>query len=75
MISTHLGGDQVDLREAGGNLEIEVTGNGGNVTTIVGVQAEDLSRASLVADPHNAILDDASLLITQLTALGFDPFA
>ncbi|MDA7967239.1 hypothetical protein, partial [Ruegeria sp.] len=44
-----LNGAQVDIREVNGDLEIEVFGNGGNITTLVGVQAEDLSRANFLA--------------------------
>lgn len=70
-----LSGDHLALREVGGNLEIEVLGNGGNITTLVGIQAEDLTRSNLLADPNNSILDDSSPLFAQLTDLGFDPLA
>jgi hypothetical protein len=70
-----LSGDNLALREVGGNLEIEVLGNGGNVTTLVGIQAEDLTRSSLKADTNNSVLDDSSPLFAQLIDLGFDPLA
>ena len=66
---------QVEIREADGNLEIEVLDNGGNVTTVIGIQAEDLTRANLIADANNALLEENSSLISQLTDLGLDPIA
>ncbi|WP_211198707.1 hypothetical protein [Ruegeria haliotis] len=70
-----LSGDHVALREVNSNLEIEVLGNGGNITTLVNIQVENLTHANLVADANNPILDDNSFLITQLAELGFDPLA
>ncbi|WP_302477684.1 hypothetical protein [Ruegeria arenilitoris] len=42
---------------------------------MIGLQAEDLTRSNLEADPNNPILDDTGLLFEQLTELGFDPLA
>ncbi len=70
-----LGAGQVEIRETAGNLEIEVLGNGGNVTTLLGIQAEDLSLANFTADPNNALLEDGGSFILQLTDLGFDTIA
>lgn len=63
---------QIDIREADGNLEIEVLGNGGNVTTVFGLQAEDLKLENLTADSWNSVLDDGSELISQFIDLGMD---
>ncbi|MCA0906991.1 hypothetical protein LCM27_11370 [Ruegeria marisrubri] len=67
--------DQIDIREVDGNLEIEVLGNGGNVTTLAGIQAEDLTRDNFEAAPNNPLLEDDSVLFAQLTDIGFDPLA
>ncbi|MCG7522225.1 hypothetical protein [Ruegeria sp. Ofav3-42] len=65
--------DQIDIREIDGSLEIEVLGNGGNVTTQVGLQAEDLTRSNLEADSDNPILEDDVLLFAQLSEFGLRP--
>ncbi|MBO9475447.1 hypothetical protein J7413_18020 [Shimia sp. R10_1] len=70
-----LNDDQVAIREVDGALEIEVLNNGGNITTLSGLQAEDLTRDNFAASPNNPILDDASELMAQLSALGFDTLA
>jgi hypothetical protein len=71
----NLSADQIDIREVDGNLEFEVLGNGGNVTILAGIQAEDLTRDNFEAAPNNPLLEDESLLFTQLTDIGFDPLA
>lgn len=63
---------QVDIREANGDLEIEVLGNGGNVTTLRGIQAEDLTLDHFEAAGWNSIVDEDSPLIGQLVDLGMD---
>ncbi|WP_422051010.1 hypothetical protein [Shimia sp.] len=68
-----LSGDQVDISEVDGNLQIEVLNNGGNVTTFTGLQAEQLSLGNFTASPNNSILDEAGLLMAQLSEYGFDP--
>lgn len=67
--------DQIAVREADGNLEIEVLGNGGNVTTVLGVQAEDLNIQNFSADAYNNLLDDDGAFISSFVELGFDSIA
>jgi len=67
-----LNASQIDIREADGNLEIEVLGNGGNVTTISGIQAEDLTLSNFSADSWNGLLDEDGALATHLVDLGMD---
>jgi hypothetical protein len=57
-----LAAENVSITEAGGDLLIEVLGNGGNITTLQGVQAED----------WNDIIDPNGALIQQLVALDFN---
>jgi len=62
----------VSVTEADGDLLIEVLGNGGNVTRLQGVQAEDLTLANLTADSWNNITDQDQALIQSMIDLGFD---
>lgn len=62
----------IAITEENGDLLIEVLGNGGNVTTLDGVQAEDLSLANLTADSWNTITDPNSALVQSLADLGMD---
>jgi hypothetical protein len=64
--------EQVNVREADGNLYFEVANNGANSTALVGLQAEDLSLSNLTADGWNSVLTPSSQLMDQLVELGFE---
>ncbi|MBT8169507.1 hypothetical protein [Falsiruegeria litorea] len=66
-----LAAENVSIREADGDLLIEVLGNGGNITTLNGIQAEDLILRSVTAEDWNEITDLGGALIQQLVALDF----
>ena len=42
------------------------------MTTVFGLQAEDLKLENLTADSWNSVLDDGSELISQFIDLGMD---
>ena len=60
------------VSEQGDDLVIEVLGNGGNTTTLLGIQAEDLTLANITADPWNNIAKPDSDLLMQLNDLGLE---
>ncbi len=68
----NMSADTVNVEEADGNLYFEVLGMGGNITALVGVQAEDLSSENLTAAEWNDVLDADSILIESLVSLGYD---
>ena len=68
----NMSADSVNVEEADGNLYFEVLGMGGNITALVGVQAEDLSSENLTAAEWNDVLDADSILIESLVSLGYD---
>ncbi len=68
----NMSADSVNVEEADGNLYFEVLGMGGNITALVGVQAEDLSSENLTAAEWNDVLDADSILVESLVSLGYD---
>lgn len=69
----HLGANQLAFSETGGDLVIEVLGNGGHSYTLVGVQAEDLGAGNLAAAAWNPVLDAPDGVVEQLARLGYEP--
>ncbi|WP_372572754.1 hypothetical protein [Ruegeria jejuensis] len=67
-----LGSQNLQVTEMGDDLVIEILGNGGNLTTLQGVQAEDLTLSNLTADNWNSVDDPGSALLAQLQSLGMD---
>lgn len=67
----HMSAGQVDVREADGDLLIEVLNNGGHTYRLKDVQAEDLQSKNLDAAQFNTVLDTSNGIIDQLTALGY----
>lgn len=67
-----LGAQNVSITEVGDALVVEVVGNGGNSTTLLGIRAEDLSVDNLTADDWNDIADAEGQLVSSLQALGMD---
>lgn len=63
---------QLDVREEGDTLVIDVLENGGHSYTVEGLQAEDLSGTNLVADANSSLLDENSVFLTALCDLGYD---
>ncbi|MFK7761671.1 MAG: hypothetical protein AB8B62_00285 [Roseobacter sp.] len=63
---------QLDVREEGDTLVIEVLDNGGHSYTVEGLQAEDLSGTNLIADANSSLLDENSAFLTALSDLGYD---
>lgn len=71
-----LSADKVAIAESGGDLHIEVVGNGGHSYVIENVQAEDLSLENLSAPNWNDdVLQGSGGVVAQLAALGFDDIA
>jgi hypothetical protein len=71
-----LSANGVAISESGGDLHIEVVGNGGHSYVIENVQAEDLSAANLSAPNWNDdVLHGSNGVVAQLAALGYDEIA
>ena len=63
---------QIAVRESDGDLVFEIVGNGGDITVIEGVQAEDLSADNFTAPEWSDITDANSALMQSLVDLGYE---